>query len=161
MPRPVIALTAFVLVLALSGAAAQADEPDLFALTVDPAPEPQLTYEELRVRELERKARRSRNALIGTSVATAVGLAIAISAAVTQCDSVERPNGDDDYECSRTGEALLGISSPLVVGGLTGMLITGIMLGVRKGKLRRLNDTQSPGKMCALEWDSDRGRFVF
>lgn len=113
------------------------------------------------MRELERKARRSRNALIGTSVATALGLAVAIPAAATQCGSVERPNGDDDYECSRTGEALLGISSPLVVGGLTGMLITGIMLGVRKGKLRRLNDAQRPGRMRALEWDSHRGRFVF
>ena len=161
MPRPLIALAMTLLVLALPMKRAKAEEPDLFALTVEPASEPRLTYEEFRARELERKARRSRNALIGTSIAAAVGLAIAIPVAATQCDSVERPDGDDDYECSRTGDALLSISSPLVVGGLTGVLITGIMLGVRKGKLRRLNDTHGRARMRAFEWDDRRGSFVF
>ncbi|MEM9728822.1 MAG: hypothetical protein AAF997_09570, partial [Myxococcota bacterium] len=143
-----------------------ADEPDLYALSIDPAPSPQLTYEEFKVQELERKARRSRNALIGTGAAAAFGLIIAIPVAATQCDTVTRSDGKEDYECSSAGDALLGVASPFIVGGLTGVVITGIMLGVRKGKLRRLNDgirydRNGYAGARAFRWDETRGKFVF
>jgi len=143
--------------LSVARAESGSEAPDL---TLEAAPEPRISYEEFKVQELERLALRSRNALIGTSVAAAVGLALVIPAGATQCNSVEKTNGDDSYECTRAGNALIGAGSPLVIGGLTGAVITGIMLGVRKGKLRRLNDAFVPNAR-AVQWDERRGRFVF
>lgn len=154
------AAAAFV-IAALPLSSVQADEPDVFALTLEPAPAPRFTYEELEMRELERKALRSRNALIGTAAAAAVGLALTIPAAATQCNSVTQPDGEDDYDCSRAGDLLFGFGSPLVVGGLTGAVISGIMLGVRKGRLRRLNDRTGYLRAGSLRWDDRRGAFVF
>lgn len=128
-------------------------DPDL----IEPQP---LTYEEYRLRELQRTAKRSRNALIGTSAAAAVGFALVASAASSQCESVDI-DGTSQYECSRAGDALLGVGSPLVIGGLTGALVSGIILGVRKGKIRRLNDSFVPTKTRAVRWDERSSRFVF
>jgi hypothetical protein len=50
---------------------------------------------------------------------------------------------------------------PLFVGGLTGVLVSGIMFGVRKGKLRRLNDRMAYEKSRAVRWDPASSRFVF
>lgn len=154
--KPFIAL-AFILAMPLGTAAAEGEE--LPPLTLEPAAPLQLTYEEFRIQELERGARRSRNALIGTSVAAAVGLALVIPA-TSQCESVEG-NSDKQYECTRAGNALYGVGSPLVVGGLTGAVVSGIILGVRKGKLRRMNDTFSYPKARAARWDERSSRLVF
>ena len=129
-------------------------------LTPESAPGYQLTYEEYKLQELERTALRSRNALIGTSVAAAVGLALVIPAASSQCESVEVA-GEKEYQCTRAGDVLLRVGSPLVIGGLTGAVVSGIILGVRKGKIRRLNDSFSPTKSRAVRWDERSSRFVF
>ncbi|MGB5694780.1 MAG: hypothetical protein WBM46_03930 [Polyangiales bacterium] len=157
-----IALTSVALVLQSGFSAARADTPEepTFALTPQAEPAPELTYEEYRIEELERSARRSRNALIGTSAAAAVGLALVIPASASQCNSVE-VDGESSYECTRAGDALLGVGSPLVVGGLTGALVSGIILGVRKGKLRRLNDSFSYPKSRAVRWDERRSLLAF
>lgn len=129
----------------------------------EPNPEPKLAYEQFQLEELERKAKRSRNALIGTSVTAALGLALVLPAASTQCDSVEA-NGQSSYQCTRTGDALVRAGSPLVIGGLTGAVVSGIILGVRKGKMRRLNDSiavSSSSKKRAVQWDERSSRFVF
>ncbi len=135
------------------------DEFDL-RLEPDAAPGYKLSYEDYRLQELERTSRRSRNALIGTSAAAAVGLLLVIPAAGSQCESVE-VGGQSEYQCTRAGDALLGVGSPLVVGGLTGALVSGIILGVRKGKMRRLNDSFQPTRARAVQWDERRSRFVF
>ncbi len=150
----------FTLVAALGGTRARAD--DELDLTLDPylATDQPIAYEDYKLQELERTAKRSRNALIGTSVAAAVGLALVIPATSGQCESVES-GGESSYECTRAGDVLLGVGSPLVIGGLTGAVVSGIILGVRKGKMRRLNDTFAPSKTRALRWDERSSRFVF
>ena len=158
--RHLVSLTlAFSLIAGLGGSRAQAEDLDL---TLDPdlMPAREITYEEYKLQELERTAKRSRNALIGTSVAAAVGLALVIPAASGQCQSIE-VNGESEYECTRTGDTLLRVGSPLVIGGLTGAVVSGIILGVRKGKIRRLNDSFGPTRGRALRWDERSSRFVF
>ncbi|MGB5366881.1 MAG: hypothetical protein WBM75_07325 [Polyangiales bacterium] len=158
-----VTLTLVALALALVSVVhakpACAQELDL-TLQSDAGPGYKLTYEEYRVQELERGARRSRNALIGTSVAAAVGLALVIPATSGQCDSVV-VDGKDEWNCTRAGDALLGVGSPLVFGGLTGAVVSGIILGVRKGKLRRLNDSFHYPSTRAVRWDERSSRFVF
>ena len=127
----------------------------------DPSAPPTPDYEELRRQELQRKARRSRNALIGTGAAAAFGLALVIPAGATQCETFTRADGKEDYECTKLGRALLGVGAPFVAGGLTGVVITGIMLGVRKGKLRRMNDGTGYPSTRAVRWDERRSVFVF
>jgi hypothetical protein len=143
------------------GSSASADD-EIVLWLPEPNPEPELAYQEFQLEELERKSKRSRNALIGTSVAAAVGLALVLPAASSQCESVEL-NGQSSYECTRTGDALIRAGSPLVIGGLTGAVVSGIILGVRKGKIRRLNDSfaASSTKKRAVQWDERKGRFVF
>ena len=159
MKRQTTSLITLALALAMPFGGAAAEDRELPPLTIEPAPPPQLTYEEFRIQELERGVRRSRNALIATSVAAAVGLALVIPAA-GQCESVE-VNGNSQYECTRAGSALYGVGSPLVVGGLTGAVVSGIILGVRKGKIRRMNDSFSYPKSRAARWDEQTSRLVF
>ena len=158
LPRPPLLVT-LVLASTLPLGVATAQETQAPRLQIEPALAPRASYEEFRIHELERGALRSRNALIGTSVAAAVGLALVIPAAA-QCESTE-VNGKDEYDCTRAGNALYGVGSPLVIGGLTGAVVSGIILGVRKGKLRRLNDTFSYPKSRAVRWDERSSRLVF
>jgi len=159
MQRTQITLVALALASVVHAKSAHAQELDL-TLQSDTAREYKLSYEEYRIQELERGARRSRNALIGTSAAAAVGLALVIPATSGQCDSVV-VDGKDDWDCTRAGDALLGVGSPLVFGGLTGAVVSGIILGVRKGKLRRLNDSFHYPRTRAVRWDERSSRFVF
>ncbi len=152
--RHLVLISLSLLLFAAYTPAANADELDL---TLEL--EPNLQYEDFKLQELERTAKRSRNALIGTSVAAAVGLALVIPAASSQCESIE-VNGESDYQCTRTGDTLLRVGSPFVVGGLTGAVVSGIILGVRKGKIRRLNDSFQT-KNRAVRWDERSSRFVF
>lgn len=156
-----IAITMLALTCFAGPNAAEADDELILSLEPERAPAYELNYEEYRLEELERGARRSRNALIGTSVAAAVGLALVIPATSTQCNSVQTTGKDDKYECTRAGDVLLGVGSPFVIGGLTGAVVSGIILGVRKGKIRRLNDSFSPTRARALRWDERSSRFVF
>jgi len=158
MSTRTLSLIVVILASVLPVGAARAQEQETLRLSLEPAAQPQLTYEEFRIQELERGALRSRNALIGTSVAAAVGLALVIPA-WGQCESTD-VNGKDEYDCTRAGSALYGVGSPLLFGGLTGAVVSGIILGVRKGKLRRLNDSFSP-RARALRWDERSSRFVF
>lgn len=159
--RHLVSVTlALSLLATLSGNRAHAD--DDLDLTLDPelTPTQPLSYEEFKLQELERTAKRSRNALIGTAAAAAVGLALVIPAASSQCQSID-VNGKSEYDCTRAGDALLRVGSPLVIGGLTGAIVSGIILGVRKGKMRRLNDSFTPSRTRAVRWDERSSRFVF
>ena len=151
---------AFALVSTALCPIAHADEDLQIKLSPDDPPKYELTYQDYKLQELQRTALRSRNALIGTSVAAAVGLALVIPAASSQCESVT-VNGEDEYQCTRAGDTLLRVGSPLVIGGLTGAVVSGIILGVRKGKIRRMNDTFQPTRARALRWDERSHRLVF
>ncbi len=140
---------------------ASAEELDL-SLDAESGPTYKLRYEDYKLQELERTAKRSRNALIATSAVAAVGLALVIPAAAGQCESIQ-VNGESEYQCTSAGDTLLGVGSPLVIGGLTGAVVSGIILGVRKGKIRRLNDSfaTSSSRSRAVRWDERSSRFVF
>lgn len=124
------------------------------------APPPQKTYEEYQRDALEQSARQSRNALIGLSAATVVGTALVFPAIANQCFTFSVP-GSTEIRCTSAGKAMLGIGWPLFFGGMTGVVITGIMFGVRKGKLRRLDDRMAYERSRAVRWDPASARFVF
>jgi len=120
----------------------------------------QKSYEEYQRDTLEKSARRSRNALIGTAAATVVGTALVFPALANQCFRFN-VTGTTNVRCTTAGKAMLGIGWPLFFGGMTGVVVTAIMFGVRKGKLRRLDDRMAYEKSRAVRWDPVGSRFVF
>jgi hypothetical protein len=125
--------------------------------------EPSTSYDEFKQRELQESSRRSRNALIGLSASTALGAALWFPGVIRQCYVVQFNDiqATEDLRCSRAGRALVGVGFPLFFGGSLGVLISGIMFGVRKGKLRRLEDRMAYEKSRAFRWDPSSSRFVF
>jgi len=120
----------------------------------------QQTYDEYWLGELQTRAKRSRNALIGLSAASVVGTALLFPGLNNQCFVVRLLEGTEELRCTSAGKAMVGLGVPLFFGGLTGVLISGIMLGVRKGKVRRLSDQIERGKR-AFRWDPATSALVF
>jgi len=105
--------------------------------------------------------RRTRIALISTSAATAVG-AILLGVGTTQCEWIYHAYYYDDYVCNTAGNALVGTGATLIGLGSIGMLTSGIMLGVRKGKRRHLQrDMRRSVYGSRLEWDIEEARLRF
>jgi hypothetical protein len=97
----------------------------------------------------------------GSVVAVGVlGTALVFPALANQCFTFN-VQGATNIRCTSAGKAMLGIGWPLFMGGLMGVVITGIMFGVRKGKLRRLDDRIAYEKSRAVRWDPAGSRFVF
>ena len=110
---------------------------------------------------LEWTARRSRNILIGSSVATVVGALLAFPAEATQCGDTD-PEGEMTLDrCTPGGKAMVLIGYPLLIVGGIAMIASGIGLGVTNGKLRRLEERASRRKTRALRWDPSSSGFVF
>jgi hypothetical protein len=120
----------------------------------------QQTYDEYRLGELQIRAKRSRNALIGLSAASVVGTALLFPGFANQCFVVRFLDGTEELRCTSAGKAMVGLGWPLFLGGLTGVLISGIMFGVRQGKIRRLSD-QIEREKRAFRWDPAASAFVF
>jgi hypothetical protein len=176
MKRVALSMLGFALVMGTSfdGAAAQdqivteapsaSSTPAAEAPVVDAppgeAPPLQKSYEEYKRDTLEKSALRSRNALIGTAAATVVGTALVFPALANQCFRFDFA-ATNNIRCTTAGKAMLGIGWPLFFGGMTGVMVTGIMFGVRKGKLRRLDDRMAYEKSRAVRWDPVGSRFVF
>jgi hypothetical protein len=120
-----------------------------------------LAYDMYRRDQLRDSLPRTRNALIGTSAAFGVGLALLIPVwAGNHC--VTYDFGDtNNYECDTTGKILTGIGAPLAWGGALGMIVSGIMLGVRKGKIRRLDQKIMLTSDRKLKWDPSTSQMVF
>ena len=139
------------------------------AVQDEPAPAPTLeverlpatSYDEMRRDELRESALRSRNALIGTSVAAVVGIPLVFAGARTQCVKTIDGSGQEQTSCTTGGKVMIGIGYPFMIGGITGALVTGIMLGVRKGKIRDLDRKLAYSKSRALRWDLATSQFVF
>ena len=136
------------------------DPPGTTSIRVGQPPAAAQSYEDYKRDELARSARRSRNALIGLSASTVVGAALLFPALANQCGTFEFA-GTTEVRCTTAGRALVGIGLPLFWGGITGVLISGIMFGVRQGKLRRLDDRMAYEKSRAVRWDPASSRFVF
>lgn len=109
--------------------------------------------------------RRTRIALISTSAVAGVGIVL-LGVAASQCqfvDNVPRSRADsDDLLCNRAGDALLAAGGTIFGLAAIGMITSGIMLGVRKGKRRRLErEMRSLQHGSRLHWDVPSGGLVF
>ena len=120
-----------------------------------------LSYDEYRRNELQFLAKRSRTALISSSAAAAVGAALVAPALVAECVRVTSSSSFDDVRCSSTGKALLGVGIPVLVAGVVGIIISGTMFGVRKGKIRNLDNRIAYERSSAVRWDPSRALFEF
>lgn len=120
-----------------------------------------ISYDEYRRDELEFLSKRSRIALFSTSAAAAVGIALVTPALVNECVRVASSSSFDDVRCSATGKTLLGVGVPFLAAGVLGIIISGIMFGVRKGKIRNLEHRIAYEKAGAIRWDPARTAFVF
>ncbi|MDH3817402.1 MAG: hypothetical protein OES21_02240, partial [Myxococcales bacterium] len=97
-------------------------------------PPPLSPAEEVERAELAWVVFRSRNIFIGSTVATALGAALVFPAEANQC--ADEPKSLD--RCTPGGKAMVVIGYPLLLVGGISMLSSGIVFGVMKGKLRRL-----------------------
>lgn len=165
MRQLIFCVLAFLLVNGACGDVAGAQEPIVVDAPASASGQvgyaPAKSYDEYRRDELRESSRRSRNALIGTSAATAVGAALLFPGLARQCVRFSYSAYDNQLQCTTAGSALVGVGFPLFVGGLTGAVITGIMFGVRKGKLRRLEDRMAHESSRAIRWDPAGSRLVF
>lgn len=145
------------------GAVAQSPVEEPNVVTVDgvapSTPLTELSYKQMLLRELNPRIKRSRIALIVSGGTTALGT-IFIGAGLSQCRTFAF-NGSDDLLCNNTGDALLATGSTLFFVGAIGLVVNGIMLGVRKGKRRRLNRSIKQLSTGQVQWDPQRGAFVF
>jgi len=157
--------SALMLVLVVSAGDARAQDSAKDSASVMPteptaAPE-RPSYLEYRRNELKYLAKRSRTGLISGSAATAVGVAFVAPAIVRECVRITSSPSVDDFRCTNAGKALLGVGAPILIGGVTTLLVTGIMFGVRKGKIRSIDDRLVYEKYRAVHWDPARSVFVF
>jgi hypothetical protein len=129
--------------------------------TASPPPDKRLAYDTYRRDELKRSVPRTRNALIGTSVSFGVGLALLIPVWAGNHCVTYSTNTTYGRSCDKTGKVLTGIGAPLAWGGSLGMIVSGIMLGVRKGKIRRLDERIMLTSDRRLQWDVSSSRLVF
>ena len=127
--------------------------------TGSPSVAPRPSYEELRRAELKTGLKRTRTALIATSASFAVGLSLVIPAFTS--DNCVQSDFNNDFTCNTAGRALLGVGTPFLSVGFWGMLVSGIMLGVRKGKVRRLDERIAYQSRAKLWWDPHQSKFVF
>ena len=109
------------------------------------------------------RSRKSRNHLIGWSVATAVGAALVFPAEFTQCGDTDPAGESTLNRCSPAGKAMVIFGYPLLLVGGVAMIASGIALGVSNGQLRRIEQRAraSRRKTRALRWDRERSGFVF
>jgi hypothetical protein len=107
--------------------------------------------------ELSWMAFKSRNILIGSSVATAVGAALVFPAEANQCPGDEMSLN----RCTSGGKAMVVIGYPLLLIGGICTLASGIAFGVLKGQLRRFEQRAARRESRALRWDPAGSYFVF
>lgn len=119
------------------------------------------SYEEYRLGQLHYLAGRSRTGVIVGASVTAVGIALVTPAFVNECIRVASSSSFDDLRCSTRGKALLGVGVPFLVSGVVTVLTTGIMLGVRRGRIRAIEDRIEYEKRRAFRYDPVSGAFAF
>ena len=120
-----------------------------------------MSYEEFRLKQLRYLAGRSRTGVIVSSAVTVAGVSLVAPAFVKDCVRVASSSSFDDLRCSTRGKALLGVGIPVLLGGTISLLITGIMFGVRKGRIRAIEDRLEYQRRRALRWDAAQGAFAF
>ena len=157
--RSLVSTLVFVALLPAVGARAQ--EPDAVSAMATTGAIARPSYQEYRRNELAYLATRSRTGVISSAAVTAVGLALVVPAATGQCVRIASSASFDEIRCTTTGKTLLGVGAPLLIGGIAGLLVTAIMLGVRKGKIRNIDDQLAYERRTSLRWDLTRSAFAF
>jgi hypothetical protein len=109
------------------------------------------TPEEMDVREW-----RQRNGLIGSAVALGLGAVVFGISFVEMC-IFPPPEGCPEPSWHRPVRITGGV---LMAGGAAGMLVSGILVGVRKGQRRELQEAHY-ARRRRVQWDVARSRLVF
>jgi hypothetical protein len=130
---------------------------ELFAASQvsEPSPEELQAFRDLE--QMDEQIRRTRIALLSTTGAFGLGLALSIAGA-SQCQD---DRFDGDLVCNTAGKALWGIGGSSLIGGAVGMLTSGIMLGVRQRKRRGREREIRTYSEQRLHWDLESARLVF
>ncbi len=110
---------------------------------------------ELRLQRWEDKSRRARNALIATSATFGVSW-VFLGVAISHC--TEDFIG---YACDNTGDVLGAIGGVMFWGGGIGMIVSGILLGVRNKRVREVEREMREIQTSGFRWDPKTARFVF
>jgi len=123
---------------------------ELTPTRVDVVPSPTRTVDGYTLEEMDLRVRRARIGLLSTTGAAVVG-------AVVLGTSVSCMRGRP-LETACWGHFYSGVV--LTFAGAVGMITTGSMLGVRKGKRRRLQEGDY-GRPRKVQWDLAKSRLVF
>ncbi len=141
------------------GASAQTEEQVSLKLeSSHVAPTPATTSNGYSLEQMDVRVRRARIGLISTAAAAFVGLPLFLGGIYHQdclfggLFSLE-PEAKWCTPVASTGFVLM-------LGGSVGMIATGILLGVRKGKRRSLQEAHY-GKPRKVQWDLASSRVVF
>lgn len=174
MTKTLLLTTTILAALAFAAAPAAAQWGGTQAVTIDePPPSPGMVttapqayppppaYLEYELAEAKERSRRTRVALIATSVVFGVGLVLA-GAGASQCEVITRVDRNDEYVCNDAGDVLVPLGASLSVAGAIGMITSGAMLGVRNRTKREIErDLRRRYYGRGLQWDTRSGRFVF
>lgn len=106
--------------------------------------------------------RATRNALIATSALATVGMIVGATA-FAHCEVIyyNSSSQPDDLVCTQRGNALLAAGGTIFGLAAIGMITSGVMLGVRKGKRRRLNRDIRAREGAHLQWNVETARLEF
>lgn len=111
--------------------------------------------------EAKGRSRRTRNALIGTSVAFGIGVILA-GVGASQCQKIQTGAQYGDLLCNTAGNVLLPLGGTMAFLGGVGMLTSGIMLGKSNQRKRQIErDIRRIQYGRRLQWDIPSGGLVF
>ena len=128
------------------------DEALKIALFSSCPPPPPRTPDGYTLEEMELRVRRARIGLLSTTGVTVVG-------AVLFGVGAARAGSSQDLDALSEGPLVISGMS-LMISGAVGMIATGIMLGFRKGELRKLQEARYEGPR-RVQWNLAQSRLVF
>jgi hypothetical protein len=116
--------------------------------------EPAWTVDDDTLEEMQVRVKRARIGLGASAGSMVLGTALAIAAAAQTIICFE--------PCSYPGwvDPVFAMGMTLAVGGAAGMVVSGILLGKRKRKLRKLQQAHY-GTPRRVQWDLARSRVLF
>lgn len=124
-------------------------------------PSPIQGYQQYELEEANKGIRNTRNALIATSALGLVGMIVGATA-FRHCEYIYYNfNRPDDLVCTQRGDALFVAGGTIFGLAAIGMITSGIMLGVRKGKRRRLRREIKSQQGAHLQWNVESARLEF
>ena len=118
-------------------------------------PPPPRTRDRYTLEEMELRVKRARTGLIVSSVIVGVGVALWAGGAVH-----DARNPPPDAFALEIPNGLIVAGLTLTMVGSIGMIVSGAMLGVRKRKLRELQEGNYR-RPRRVQWDLARSRLVF